>query len=66
MALIDQALLTYTKKHKVPLKNIVVCTQAKFSALELCRALIRANISVVFHPVGYSNSYQKTTFMMLR
>lgn len=54
MALIDQALLTYMQKHKVPLKNIVVCTHAKFSALELCRVLHAAKINIVFHPVGYS------------
>lgn len=58
MALIDQALLSYTQKHKVALKNIVVCTHAKFSALELCRALVEANINVVFHPVGYSKEPQ--------
>lgn len=54
MALIDQVLLTYTQKRKPKLKNVVVCTHAKFSALELCRALIEAGISVIFYPVGYS------------
>lgn len=54
MTLIDQVLLTYTQEHKVTLKNIVVCTHAKFSALELCRILIEAHINVVFRPVNYS------------
>ncbi|HEU4966844.1 MAG TPA: NAD(P)-dependent oxidoreductase [Candidatus Saccharimonadales bacterium] len=54
MPLIDQALLTFkTADKKIP-KLIVVCTHAKFSAIELCRVLQKSGIKVVFYPVGYS------------
>lgn len=52
MALIDQIQLTPTQKDR--LKHVVVCTHAKFSAVELCRVLLQAGINVIFHPVTYS------------
>jgi hypothetical protein len=35
-------------------KRLIVCTHAKFSAIELCRVLHDMGIEVLFHPVDYS------------
>ena len=56
MTLIDEVLAAYTSVNEMSASptNIVVCTHAKFSTLELCRALQTAGKQVSFHPVSYS------------
>ncbi len=41
-------------------QKIVVCTHAKFSAIELCKTLLDAGIDVTFHPVDYSKEVANT------
>lgn len=54
MSLILDALQSYDRTNRKEPRNIVVCTHAKFSSVELCRALQQAGITVTFYPVEYS------------
>lgn len=58
VSILLQTLKSYrSTQNKVP-KRIIVCTHAKFSAVELCSALISLGSEVVFYPVGYSRNKQ--------
>jgi adenosylhomocysteinase len=50
--LIDRIVLL--QKSRIRIKRIVVCTHAKFSTLELCRALAELGVHTTYHPVDYS------------
>lgn len=54
MTLLDRTLDVYKQSGSVKIKQVIVCTHAKFSSLELCRVLQSAAIEVTFYPVDYS------------
>ena len=56
MKVLQQLLDTAIVRTSSPPKRIIVCTHAKFSATELCRALASAGIETIFYPVDYSKS----------
>jgi S-adenosylhomocysteine hydrolase/mannose-6-phosphate isomerase-like protein (cupin superfamily) len=54
MGLIESVLCSCSVPNITMPATIVVCTHAKFSAVELCKSLITAGFNVIFHPVDYS------------
>jgi len=54
MNLIEQVKRSCVAPNSKYPKSLIVCTHAKFSAIELCRALQDMGIEVIFHPVDYS------------
>lgn len=54
MNLIEQVKRSCVASNSKYPKSLIVCTHAKFSAIELCRALQDMGIEVIFHPVDYS------------
>lgn len=54
MNLLEEARVSCGVPANGKIKRLVVCTHAKFSAIELCKVLQKDNITVTFYPVTYS------------
>jgi adenosylhomocysteinase len=53
-SLIEQVMADYAGTNKIRISNVVICTHAKYSTVELCRVMRSKKISITFRPVDYS------------
>lgn len=58
MDLLSRIVNSYAPRSRKLPKSVLVCTHAKFSAVELCRSLVELGIKVTFYPVDYSQNEQ--------
>lgn len=53
MSILSNTLASYSVKIPVR-RKVVICTHAKHSCVELCKALLKLDTEIVFYPVDYS------------
>lgn len=54
MDLLEEIRKSCTTPGLAKIRNVIICTHAKASVIELCKVLLKDDVRITFYPVSYS------------